>query len=121
MNSKNAFGKLGEESAKAHLLKLGYEIIAVNWRVGHLEIDIIAKEAQEMVFVEVKTRNSSQFGNPELSVSKRKQNKLALAAEQFIHKFQFEGNCRYDIIAIVLNKSEKRILHIKDAFYPGVY
>src|ERR1700751_1403233 len=65
-------GKKGEEQAIAFLRELGYEIIHINWRFKHLEIDIIARENNFLVIVEVKTRKNSDFGAPETFVTKSK-------------------------------------------------
>jgi putative endonuclease len=71
-NSQN-LGIEGEEIARKHLLKKGYEILDINWRFKKLEIDIISKQADTIVFVEVKTRSNDVFGDPEVFVTKKKQ------------------------------------------------
>lgn len=112
------FGNKGEEIALKHLQENGYRILEKNWRFGHLEVDIIASDKQFLIFVEVKTRHSQFFGNPEMAVNYKKQKFLAKAAAYYIRSKRFDGEVRFDIISIILNKKITEIEHIKDAFYP---
>lgn len=117
MKTHIEFGKIGEEMAINFLIKNQYSIIQKNWRSGNLEIDIIAKHENLLIFIEVKTRKNKYFGNPEINVSLTKQKKLIKAANIFIETFQHNGEIRFDIISIILNKNEEEIFHIKDAFF----
>ncbi len=111
-------GKAGEKLAKDHLLMSGYRIVETNWRYGHNEIDIIAEHKNQLVIVEVKTRKSSFFGEPEMAVNKTKQQSLIRAANAFI-KFRKIGlETRFDIISIIFNSKKHKIKHIEYAFYP---
>jgi putative endonuclease len=111
------FGKLGEEIAEAHLIKKGYKILAKNYRYGRVEVDIIAEQQEEIVFVEVKTRTSDQMAYPEQAVGKAKQRNIRLAAENFLEENQIAFPARFDIVAVV--KGDKfEIEHFEDAFYP---
>lgn len=114
-------GKRGESLAANYLKNLGYSIIATNWRYSHYEIDLIAKDGNMLVVVEVKSRTSDQFSHPEDSVDKKKRGKLVKAAEAYIFNNNYIGELRFDILSIVFGQAEPKILHIKDAFYPGLF
>jgi putative endonuclease len=114
-------GKEGENLAVEHLEKFSYEIIAKNWRFGRAEVDIIAWSPERiLVFVEVKTRKHNLFGNPEEAVSLKKQNLLYEAATEFMYQNHYEKEIRFDIIAIVIYKTNLPALeHFQDAFFPS--
>lgn len=112
------FGKQGEEIAVKYLMDKGYEILERNWRNRHKEIDIIAKDGNELVVVEVKTRKSNDYGDPDFAVNKQKQRLLISAANAYIFRNNLDINTRFDIISIVFNNGEPVIDHIEDAFLP---
>ena len=118
MAEHNLLGKKGEEKAVEFLKKLGYEIVATNWLEQKFEIDIIAKDGNEFVFVEVKTRSTDFFGTPEEAVTPAKQNHLIEVADFYIQQHEIDLEARFDVIAIVLNKQNITINHFKAAFYP---
>lgn len=118
MADHNELGEEGERLAKAYLEKLGYKILAINWRERKFEIDIIAKDQAEIVFVEVKTRSTSIFGNPEEAVTLKKQQHLIEGADFYIQENEIDLECRFDVISIILNLNQTDIEHIKNAFYP---
>lgn len=118
MADHNELGDRGEEIATAHLRKLGYEILDRNWRFGKEEIDIIAKHNDELIIVEVKTRNSDFFGNPAESVTRAKQAHLIRAAHAYIEKHDLDVETRFDVIGIVLNHKGQNLEHIEGAFMP---
>ena len=121
MASHNEIGALGEQIALEYLLERKYQILETNWVCGHKEIDIIAKDGDTIVFVEVKTRHSTCLVEPEATVDVYKQRHLIWAANSFVNRYQYDNDVRFDIIAIVIDKNnEKRIEHIEDAFYPSV-
>ena len=96
-----ALGARGEERAAQHLESLGYEIVERNYRCRHGEIDIIAREKGDLVFVEVKTRRNNSFGYPSEAVDSRKRNKLALSGEQYlIDRDLGEIDCRFDVAEV---------------------
>lgn len=113
----NEFGREGEEVATAFLLKKGLKIVERNWRHRKFEVDIIAEDQQDLVFVEVKTRRVDLHGDPYLSVGKTKQRNLIQAADAYAEKYEVDRNIRFDIISIILQKSPE-IEHIEEAFYP---
>lgn len=116
----NEIGKIGEEIALKFLKNLGYEVLELNWRFKKLEIDIIAKERDILVVVEVKTRKSEVFGTPDVFVDKKKQRFLIKAINEYINQKQLENEIRFDIISILYDSEQEKIEHIKDAFYPIV-
>ena len=121
MAAHNDLGAMGEQFALEYLLEKNYQILETNWVGGHKELDIIAKDGDTIVFVEVKTRHNSCLVNPEITVDYYKQRHLIWAANSYVNRFQYDLDVRFDIIAIVIDKNnEKRIEHIEDAFYPSL-
>ena len=122
VNYKNKkIGGIGEEAAAAYLLTLGFFIRCKNFRAGRSEIDLIVSCENTLVFVEVKTRKSEQYGYPEEAVNYKKEANIIRASGKYIHDQRYRGEIRYDILAIILDKKSnvKSIFHIKDAFFPG--
>lgn len=118
MADHNELGKLGEELAYQFLLHNGYAILERNYRFQKAEIDIIAqKEPQTVVMVEVKTRNSDFFGDPQSFVTPAKIKLLVKAANEFMIVNTLDLEVRFDIIAVLKNSKEERIEHLKNAFY----
>lgn len=116
MISKTRLGSKGEKMAAGFLKNKGMEILHQNFRYGHKEIDIIAKDGDTIAFVEVKTARSKNFGSPEERVTPRKQKQLIEAANFFISKNQLDcEGFRFDVVAIDM-KAGPKILHIKNAF-----
>lgn len=118
MATHNELGKIGEEIACNYLIDKGYEIIERNWRNRHKEIDIIARDGQELVIVEVKTRQNDNYGEPDLAVTRQKQNRLINAANAYIFKKTLDTDTRFDIISIIFKDGNPVIDHIMDAFLP---
>ena len=111
-------GKKGEKIAATHLAKQGYKIKERNWRFGKDEIDIIAEHDNFLVVVEVKTRSSSYFGNPEEAVDEQKQGFLIRAANEYVIQKEIDLEVRFDIFSIIIESGKQTINHIEDAFYP---
>jgi putative endonuclease len=118
MAEHNELGKKGEALAVDFLTQKGYDILSTNYRFKHLEIDIIAKNNSQIVFVEVKTRQTSFLAGPEETVTKSKQKLIIKAANQYIIENEIDEESRFDIISIILNNNTKSIEHLEDAFYP---
>jgi len=118
MAEHNDFGKLGEEIAANYLEGKGYEVVERNWRNTHKEIDIIAKDGETLVMVEVKTRQTDEYGNPDIAVTKKKQRLLIAAANAYLFKNKLDVETRFDIISIIFKDGEPVIEHIEDAFLP---
>lgn len=118
MIEPHELGKLGEELAVEYLIRKGYQILERNWHSGHKEIDIIALCDNILVIVEVKTRRSDEFGEPDIAVGKDKQRMLIWAADAYVRFKNLDVEVRFDIISIVFTDSEPEIEHIEDAFIP---
>ena len=114
----NELGKIGEQLAADYLSRNGYEILVRNYYFDKAEIDIIAqKDPKTLVIVEVKTRNSDYFGDPQDFVKPSKIKLLVKAANEYVISNDLDVEVRFDIIAIIKNKSIEKIEHFKDAFY----
>ena len=109
-------GKIGEELAVNYLINKGYQILERNWRSGHKEIDIIALDGDTLVAVEVKTRKSNTFGEPDIAVGVMKQKMLIWAADAYVRYRNLDVDVRFDIISIVFTDKDKHLEHIEDAF-----
>ena len=118
MAQHNLLGNKGEMLASRYLLGKGYAVLHYNWRSGHKEIDLIAKERDTLVFVEVKSRTSERFGNAEDAVDERKIEYLISAAQAYILKYKIDLKFRFDIITVIGQQEPYRIEHIEDAFIP---
>ena len=110
-------GKKGEEVALRFLKKNGYKIIEKNYVCKMGEMDIIAREKDTLVFVEVKTRTSMVFGPPQLAVNSTKQMQLSKVALYFLKEKRLEEvKARFDVVAVLLRPRGDEIELIKDAF-----
>lgn len=116
MAQHNELGKKGEEMAVAHLLAKGYEIVARNFMYQKAEVDIIARKGNILAVVEVKTRSTPNFGDPQDFVKKKQINQLVKAIDHFVNEHQLNVNVRFDIIAIIKNKAGTKVEHLEDAF-----
>ena len=112
------FGNLGEEIAVNYLVGKGYEILERNWRNVHKEIDIIAKDGKFLVIVEVKTRQTNEYGEPDIAVTRKKQRLIISAANAYIFRNHLDIETRFDIVSIIFKDGEPVIDHIEDAFLP---
>ena len=118
MAAHNDFGKEGEREAVDFLVKEGHTILECNFRYGHAEIDIISQKGNILHIVEVKTRNSSAYGEPESFVNQQKIDLLVRATNYYMQKTDLDLEVQFDIISIVKNNVEFTINYIEDAFYP---
>lgn len=110
-------GAIGEETAAAFLRNNGYTIIEMNYYYQHGEIDIIAKENDVLVFVEVKSRSSSRYGAPEESVTPKKQEILRRTAEGYmIERNLTDIVCRFDVVSISSDNGAEHCTVFKDCF-----
>lgn len=116
MIDPHELGKIGEELAVNYLIDKGYQILERNWHSGHKEIDIIALDGDTLVAVEVKTRKSNTFGEPDIAVGVMKQKMLIWAADAYVRYRNLDVDVRFDIISIVFTDKDKHIEHIEDAF-----
>lgn len=117
LNQQQQFGKQSEALAVRHLKRNGYKIIDRNYSSQFGEIDIIAKEKATIVFVEVKARNSSQYGSAKWAVTRFKQRKISLTALYYLKETkQTNTKARFDVVTIDTYKSCHSIEIIKNAF-----
>jgi putative endonuclease len=117
MMQKKELGKKGEEVALRFLKKRGYRIIEKNYVCKLGEMDIIAKERDTLVFIEVKTRTSTAFGPPQLAVNLSKQRQLSKVALNYLKEKHLEDvKARFDVVAILLGQKGEEIELIRDAF-----
>lgn len=112
-------GKWGEEVAAQYLVAQGYAIVERNWRVNHLEVDIIASKDNMLVFVEVKMRKEGST-DPVQSVNRAKRQRIIGAADIYLRMNQIPLDYRFDIIAIVGNREKYAIEHLPEAYYPSL-
>jgi len=120
---RKPLGRLGEELAAGHLESLGWQIVARNWRTRRGEIDVVARDGDWLVFVEVRTRRASRsggapfLGRPEDSVTAKKQLRLAHMAEAYLFTMPWSGPWRVDVLALELDAHDAvtRLEHFRDA------
>lgn len=111
-------GSNGEKLAADFLESLGYVILEKNYRFGRNEVDLIAQDNQEHVFIEVKTRKSAKFGNPEQFVSEAQQKRLIECANHYAMTQEITTSIRFDIISITGKPPHHQVTHFIDAFWP---
>lgn len=115
MAAHNELGKWGENLAAEYLQEKGYEILERDWKSGHHDLDIVAKEDDTLVVVEVKTRRNRLFGDPEEAINYKKRMSLQSAINHYVKSHLTNAYVRFDIISIVGNiGSLPEIVHIKD-------
>ncbi|MCL5127106.1 YraN family protein [Algibacter sp. L4_22] len=117
MAKHNELGKKGEQLAVDFLLKNGYDIVERNYRYQKSEIDIIAKKIDVLAVVEVKTRSTSDFGNPEEFVKPKQIQRLVKAVDEYVISNSLDVEVRFDIVAIVKEGKGFKIEHLENAFY----
>jgi putative endonuclease len=109
-------GRKGEDIAAQFLAKKNHHILERNWRHRKVEIDLISRTEDILVFIEVKTRSSERFGQPKEFVSERKESLMKDAAEAYLELKQLELEIRFDIISIVIKNKGINIEHLENAF-----
>ncbi|MGH8060206.1 MAG: YraN family protein [Candidatus Entotheonellia bacterium] len=110
-------GHAGEETAERHLAQMGYRILARNFRCRFGEIDLIAREGQTLVFIEVKTRRSRAFGPASLAVTNGKQRRLIKASQVYLsQRGGAQEVCRFDVVTIQIEAGVSQVEVIKNAF-----
>lgn len=111
-------GKRGEAAAIIFLKKRGYSILDTNYRCRSGEIDIVARDKDTIVFVEVKTRTSIEFGLPEESLSFRKEAHLTKVALTYLAHRHIKGaSCRFDVVSVLMKREDIQSIRLtKDAF-----
>ena len=116
MAAHNELGEKGELLAIDYLIKNEYQILEVNYRFLKAEVDIIAQKKNILAVVEVKTRSTDYFGNPQDFVNPKKIKLLLSAIDHYVIERDLDVEVRFDIIGIILQKNTTKIKHLKDAF-----
>jgi putative endonuclease len=114
MTDKIETGSLGENLAAQFLIGKGFRVVARNYRCRRAEIDLIVQRKDWLIFVEVKTRNSNAYGEPESFVDALQRKLIYDAAEEYIYKTGWQGNIRFDIVSVKPGIVPE-IVHFEDA------
>jgi len=117
MAKHNELGKKGEQLAVDFLLKKDYEIVERNYRFDKAEVDIIARIEDTLAIIEVKTRSTTNFGNPQDFVKPKQIQRLVKAVNEYVIDNGLDVEVRFDIIAIVKENKRFVIEHLENAFY----
>ena len=117
MAQHNELGTKGEELAVDFLIKHGYEILERNYRFDKAEVDIIARLKDILAIIEVKTRSTIDFGNPQDFVKPKQIQRLVKAVDEYVTTNQLDVEVRFDIIAIIREGKGFKIEHLENAFY----
>ena len=121
MRTSVELGRIGEDIATTYLKKEGYKIITRNWYYDHKEIDIIARQGEQIVIVEVKTREEDYFEEPWEAVSIHKIRNLVEVADAWLIQKEVDLETRFDVISIIFSDNDHYTLtHFPDAFIPPV-
>lgn len=118
MHPSHQLGKRGEDIAAKWLVKNGYSVLERRWRWRHMEIDIVASKEGLLVIVEVKSRSSATYAEPDETLSKYQQRCLFDITEHYMETKKTDMEVRYDLIMVIDHGDSHSIEHIEDAFYP---
>lgn len=116
MAQHNDLGTEGEKQAVAYLKQKGYEILKTNYRYIKNEVDIIAQYDNQLIAVEVKTRSSREFGDPQDFVKPSQIKTIVTAVNAFMEQRDIDLEVRFDIVAVLKTPSNFEIEHFEDAF-----
>ena len=117
MAEHNKLGKKGEQLAVDFLINKGYSIVERNYRFDKAEVDIIAQKDDTLAIIEVKTRSTADFGNPQDFVKPKQIKNLVKAVDEYVIVNDLDVEVRFDIIAIIKENKGYNIEHLEDAFY----
>ena len=120
MAKHNILGHEGEDIAAEYLEQKGYEVLDRNWHCGHKDLDLVVAKDNMVVFVEVKTRTSTDYGDPQTFVDDRKIRRIVNSADAYLRFKCIDMDVRFDIISIVVDGGEFKVKHIEQAFFPPV-
>ncbi len=121
MAKHNILGKAGEVHAAEYLRQQGYIIRHCNWRCGKKDLDIVAEKDNELVIVEVKTRSSTAFGNPEEAITNQKIRNIVSSTDAYLRKYCIDLPVRFDVITVIGSEGNFTIEHIREAFFPPIW
>jgi len=113
----NELGKKGEQLAFDFLIKKGFEIKERNWRFKKAEVDIIAQKGDILIAVEVKTRSTQDFGDPQEFLKPKQKKLLVNAMDAYVISKDLDVEVRFDVIGIIKNENQTSIEHLEDAFF----
>lgn len=117
MANHNELGEKGEDLAVDFLTKQGYEILERNYTFQKAEVDIIAKKEAVLAVVEVKTRSTNVFGNPQDFLKPKQIQRIVKAVDHYVTSNQMDVEVRFDIIAIIKNGTQFDIEHLENAYF----
>ena len=114
---KKEVGQRGEDLAVDYIQNSGYTVLERNYRCKLGEVDIIARDNDTLVFIEVRTRSSIDFGLPQESINRRKRHQISKVALEYLTRKKLKNiPARFDVIAISLKGEKEKVEHFKDAF-----
>ncbi len=114
---RHHLGRVGERLAREHLERLGYRVVASNYRTRFGELDLILRHGATLVFAEVKLRRGTGFGDPLEAVTPHKQEAIRSLAEQYLAEREPKfDTVRFDVVGILASPGIPRIVHVPDAF-----
>jgi putative endonuclease len=118
---RQVLGLAGERVAAAYLRRRGWQLLAHRFRMGRLEVDLIARKGTLVIFVEVKTRQGDAFGGALRAVGWRKQQEITRVASAWLdRRGRTADRYRFDVVAVDLSRcDDARVQHIEDAYRPG--
>lgn len=112
-NARQRLGKSSEDQAAEALVEAGYRVLAHDVRVGRMQIDLLAEEGGDLVFIEVKTRRSIAFGTPAEAVTMTKRKHLIVAAQAYLQREAMPDRAwRIDVVSITLARGERPQIEI---------
>jgi len=117
MAQHNELGKKGEQLAVDFLLTKGYDILERNYRFDKAEVDIIAQQNDILAIIEVKTRSTADFGNPQDFVKPKQIQRLVKAVDEYVNLNDLDVEVRFDIVAIIKEGKQFNMEHLENAFY----
>ena len=115
---RQALGRWGEDLAVRHLHAQGLEVVDRNWRCRDGELDIVARDGRCLVFVEVKARSGTGYGEPAEAVSPRKARRIHALAAKWLAEHRPEGrwDVRFDVVSVLRTRGLPQVLHLRGAF-----
>jgi putative endonuclease len=116
-----SLGKHGEDLACRELRRRGYAILARRYRTRHGEIDIVARDGDTIVFVEVKTRMSERFGTPADALTWRKCSRIVLLATEYLLCRPWPGGCRFDVVAVQFDGNGRPVVEVLEAAFDATH
>jgi putative endonuclease len=116
-DDRQGLGRRGEDLAAQHLTAKGYEIADRNWRCETGEVDLVARDGDCLVVVEVRTRRGRMLGTPEESITSAKRGRLITLADAYVDEYQWQGDWRIDVVAIEMDQRGRllRLDHYENA------